>query len=137
MPATWIDRIEAYRQLEKYRERPLIVYVTSKREGVGTNMASDALPYIIEQIDMPAHAVPAAHYQTQLADINAAVTSRIDPVDFECKRAVVESSRLAHACLNRGKILACRNPDLMINYNCVTLFRGWEKMTNQLELPAA
>ncbi len=45
------DRTALYTQIEKHRDRPLIAYVTSKRAGINAAMATDALPYIIEQID--------------------------------------------------------------------------------------
>ena len=45
-------RVTLYREIELYRKRPLIVYVTSKREGVWATMASDALPYVVEQLDL-------------------------------------------------------------------------------------
>src|SRR5260370_36471009 len=48
---SWTDRIKLYDKIERHRERPLIVYATSKREGVYATMATDALPHIIEQID--------------------------------------------------------------------------------------
>jgi len=46
------QRIETYKQIEAHRKRPLIAYVTSKRAGIHALMATDALPYIIEQIDV-------------------------------------------------------------------------------------
>lgn len=45
------ERLEIYKKIEGHRNRPLIAYVTSKREGVISAMASDALPYLIEQLD--------------------------------------------------------------------------------------
>ena len=45
------DRIAVYRDIEAHRKRPLIVYVTSKRQGCEVSMASDALPWIIDQVD--------------------------------------------------------------------------------------
>jgi hypothetical protein len=46
------DRIDLYKKIEKHRKgRPLIVYVTSKRNGAAAEMSSDALPYIIHQLD--------------------------------------------------------------------------------------
>src|ERR1700739_4263298 len=48
---SWTDRIKLYKKIEAHRKRPLIVYVTSKREGVYAVMSTDALPRIIEQID--------------------------------------------------------------------------------------
>ena len=53
---SWNDRIELYKNIEKHRKRPLIVYVTSKRRGAEVWMSTDALPQIIEQIDaLPAN----------------------------------------------------------------------------------
>jgi len=45
------ERVELYKKIEEHRKRPLIVYVTSKRAGIVAYMATDALPYVIEQID--------------------------------------------------------------------------------------
>jgi hypothetical protein len=45
------QRLEFYGKIETHRKRPLLVYVTSKREGVNASMATDALPYLIDQLD--------------------------------------------------------------------------------------
>lgn len=45
-------RREIYRKIEEHRKHPLIVYVTSKREGLNAAMATDALPYLIDQLDL-------------------------------------------------------------------------------------
>lgn len=45
------DRIAIYGSIEEYRKRPLIVYATSTREGVGAILASDAVRYLIDQVD--------------------------------------------------------------------------------------
>ncbi len=51
------ERIELYKKIEKHRDRPLIAYVTSKRQGFGAQMSNDALPLLIEQLDaLPANA---------------------------------------------------------------------------------
>jgi hypothetical protein len=81
----------------------------------------------VPQLDLPQHATAAAHYQTSIDDVVKAITARIDPVDFEFTTALVESGRLADAYVTKGKILSCRKPDLMINFNVVTLSRAWEK----------
>jgi hypothetical protein len=49
---SWEERIELYKQIEGHRKRPLVVYVTGKRAGAGAQMSSDALPQIIEQLDV-------------------------------------------------------------------------------------
>lgn len=48
---SWPNRVKLYKEIEKYRKRPLIVYVTSKRQGAEAQMSTDALPQIIQQID--------------------------------------------------------------------------------------
>lgn len=45
------QRIERYREVEEFRKRPLIVYVTSTRLGVRAQMAGDAVRHFIDQID--------------------------------------------------------------------------------------
>lgn len=45
------ERLTIYQRIEDHRKRPLLAYVTSKREGVISSMASDALPFLIEQLD--------------------------------------------------------------------------------------
>lgn len=47
----WQKRISLYQKIESHRDRPLIVYVTSKRSGVWAEMGSDAVPSIIDQLD--------------------------------------------------------------------------------------
>lgn len=80
----------------------------------------------VPQLDLPQHATAGAHFQTSINDVIQAITAKIDPVDFEFTTALVESGRLADAYVTKGKILACRKPDLMINFNVVTLSRAWE-----------
>ena len=47
----WAERKNLYEAIEAQRKRPLLVYVTSSRQGASGNMASDALPSFIEQLD--------------------------------------------------------------------------------------
>lgn len=44
-------RKKLYEQIKKERKNPLIVYVTSIRPNLSSQMAQDAIPFIIEQID--------------------------------------------------------------------------------------
>ncbi len=44
------DRLAKYAEIERIRSRPLIVYVTSSRQNAEGNMASDALPVLIDQL---------------------------------------------------------------------------------------
>lgn len=81
----------------------------------------------VPQLDIPLYAVNTTHWNTSIADLNAALQVKVDPVDFEYTTAVVESSRVAYSNVIRGKILSCRHPDLMIRYNRVVTSREWEK----------
>ena len=58
----WNQRVEMYDKIEAHRKRPLIVYVTSKRQGAANSMASDALPRLIEQVE----ALPKGSKQVDL-----------------------------------------------------------------------
>ncbi len=46
------ERLVLHQKIEEHRKRPLLVYVTSKREGVYASMATNALPYLIDQLDL-------------------------------------------------------------------------------------
>jgi hypothetical protein len=52
---SWNERLDLYKQIEAHRNRPLVVYVTSKRLGWSNSMASDALPFLIEQVEALPH----------------------------------------------------------------------------------
>ncbi len=44
-------RCQAYKAIEEYRSRPLIVYVTSTRPGVSSHMTGEAVREFIDQIN--------------------------------------------------------------------------------------
>ena len=46
------DRIKIYKDIEKKRGNPLIVYVTSQRKGAAGSMAADAVEEFIDQIEL-------------------------------------------------------------------------------------
>jgi Serine dehydrogenase proteinase len=81
----------------------------------------------IPQLTIPMVASPTASFQTTMADVTGAANVAINPVDFEHINAVVESSRAAYAHVTKGKILSCRNPDLVLHYNRVVMSDEWEK----------
>jgi len=45
------QRLKRYAAIEEHRQRPLIVYATSTRQGVPGRMASDAIRILIDQIE--------------------------------------------------------------------------------------
>jgi len=91
----------------------------------------------VPQLDIPMCASPSAHFQTTINDVIDKSKPTIDPVDFEFTSAIVESTRTGYAHVTRGKILSCRNPDLMIKYNTVTKSREWEQLQKQQAVAGA
>jgi hypothetical protein len=91
----------------------------------------------VPQLAIPEHADATTHWNTSLADLVTAVQVTIDPVDFNYDTAMVESSRAAYSNVTRGKILSCRNPDLMIRFNRIVTSREWEKAQKPAPAPAA
>ena len=45
------DRLELYRQIEESRGSKLLVYITSTRQGLETQIANDILPKVSEHLD--------------------------------------------------------------------------------------
>jgi hypothetical protein len=79
----------------------------------------------VPQLDLPINAPGPSYFQANLQEVTDA-TVNIDPVSYENTHAVMESSRLASRSVEKGKILACRQPDLNLQFNVIVTFRGWE-----------
>jgi hypothetical protein len=88
----------------------------------------------VPQFTVPASVTVGSHFNTTLADIMGHAQTTINPVDFEHTNALVESSRIAFSNVTKGKILACRTPDLVIKYNRVITSLEWGKTPKQ-EVP--
>ena len=56
------DRVKNYKAIELRRQRPLIVYATSTRQGLSSVIAGDAVRELIEQID----AISAEQYEVDV-----------------------------------------------------------------------
>lgn len=80
----------------------------------------------VPQMDIPAAAAMTPSYGVPLDDVVKHTTAKIDPVDFEFTAAVMESSRSGSIHRVRGKILACRMPDMTIRHHLVVTSRIWE-----------
>jgi hypothetical protein len=89
---------------------------------------ADKLMAPVPQLEVPLCATAGAHYNTTLNDIKTAVTNQVGPIDYEYTDAIVESSRIAFAHKEKGKILAHRLPDLQIAYNVLVKSRIWENL---------
>ncbi len=76
---------------------------------------------------MPYNA-PSPNYSADIDKIKAESVD-VDPVDFEIETGLIESPRANHVCTVKGKIMSCRTPDLVIQYNAVMTFKGWLKQS--------
>jgi len=115
MWALWLD-LEA----ELQERQPFSPIIELLRSAQATFLLAP-----VPQLSLPINAAGPTYFQATIENVQAAKVN-IDPVDFQHVDAMIESSRLAHRGVTRGKILACRTPDLNIQYNCVVSFRGWE-----------
>jgi hypothetical protein len=112
----WLD-IEEELQ-ERYPFHPVI-------EVLNNHKASEALFSAVPQLLLPCNAPSPNYFQSQLAEVvNAA--KKVDPVPYNTTVAIIESARLAHRFVVKGKILACRLPDLNIQFNCLATSQSWE-----------
>jgi hypothetical protein len=121
----WLD-IESELK-ERYPFSPMIELMTSKEA------AADLLSPV-PQLDMPANVSFPTYFTATLNDVQTAgTTKQIKPVDFEHIDALMESARLMHQGVTRGKILASRLPNLNVQFNALVAFRGWEKVPQARE----
>ncbi len=92
--------------------------------------ASAALLAQSTQINLPNN-LPApilqGVIQNILQQLNVSIQP-INPVDFEIIRALMESKRIASHCLQKGKILALRSPELEIKLTQITIKNGWSEV---------
>jgi hypothetical protein len=112
----WLELEEELKEREPFH--PLVELLRSEE-------ASKLLAKV-PQLNLPLHAIGTSHCQTSPADVMAQ-TVYVEPVDFEIIDAIMESPRLAHRGITRGKIIAFRQPDLNVQYNLLVTFRGWVK----------
>lgn len=89
--------------------------------------AGAALMSPVEQLKLPIDASSPSYYQGTIGDVAGADKISVNPVDYEYTGAVMESCRLGHRGLTKGKILASRLPDLNLQLNVLVTFSGWER----------
>jgi hypothetical protein len=80
----------------------------------------------IPQLNIPA-GTPDPVVQSIFAQIMANAVQPISPVDFAFTPVVLESLRRASHYRVRGRILACRMPNLNIQSNVLFTGKGWEQ----------
>jgi hypothetical protein len=115
--AAWLDIEEELKERTPFN--PMHELMSSAEAG--------KLLLPVPQLELPMNAGSPGQMHATVQEVQTAAKTRINPVDFLLKTAIVESSRMAHSSTTRGKILACRNPNLVINYNVVTASSGWQK----------
>jgi hypothetical protein len=80
----------------------------------------------VPQLHLPMNAPGPSYFQADLPAIDGA-KKEVQPINFEYLTALMESCRLSHVCATSGKILASRLPDLNVQFNVLTSFRGWRR----------
>lgn len=118
MWSLWLDLEEELQERTPFH--PLSVLLNSKE--------ADKLLSPVPQLDLPANAAGPSYFSASMDDVLKAATVKVEPVDFEIIDAIIESSRLSHRGIRRGKILASREPHLNLQYNMLVTHRGWEKI---------
>lgn len=116
MWALWLDLEADLKEREPFS--PIIELLNSTQ--------ATKLLLAIPQLTLPINAPSPTYSQTDLQTVQTAANVGVDPVAFEHVDAMIESGRLAYRGVTKGKILACRTPDLNIQYNSIIYFRGWE-----------
>lgn len=114
MWSLWLDLEQELKEREPFSPIIELMKSTSANELLAAPL----------QWNLPMNASSPSYFQAGVSEINAEAKP-IPPIDFEQITALIESDRLAHSCLTKGKILATRMPDLNIQYNLLTSFRGW------------
>lgn len=117
--AAWLDVEEELKERSPFN--PIRELMNSAEAG--------KLLIPVPQLELPINAACPGQMHATVQEVQNASTTKINPVDFSFKTALIESSRMGHASSTRGKILACRNPNLVIQYNLITSFSGWQKET--------
>lgn len=80
----------------------------------------------VPQLNIPAN-TPEPVVQEIFKSLIANAIQPISPVDFAYAPVVVESLRRASCFRVRGKVLACRMPNLNIQSNVIFTAKGWEQ----------
>jgi hypothetical protein len=111
----WLDLEAELREREPYH--PIYVLLNSPE--------APKLLSSVPQLELPANSPTPNYVQANLTEVQSAANVKIDGVDFEQVFALIESARRADRNIAKGKILAARQPDLTIQFNALTSFRGW------------
>jgi hypothetical protein len=80
----------------------------------------------VPQLSLPANAPAPSMFSADLAQVTAAASISVNPIDVEVLEAVIESARRFCSRVTRQKIIACRTPDLVVQFNELPAFSGWE-----------
>jgi hypothetical protein len=112
----WLDLEEELK--ERHPFSPIMELLNSAQ--------SSKLLESVSQLTLPCNAPQPTNFQSNMTEVQGAAT-RVEAIDYEQICGVIESCRLANRSTTKGRILACRMPDLKIQFNVLVSFRGWEK----------
>jgi hypothetical protein len=111
----WLDLEQEFKERQPFS--PIIELLNSPQ--------ADRLLAPVPLLHLPVNASSPTYFSADMDAVKGAITEKVEPIDFETVDAVIESSRLAFRGMTKGKILACRTPDLQLQYNLVVSYRGW------------
>jgi hypothetical protein len=111
----WLDLEAELKEREGFY--PLI-------EVLRSNEAANVLLSDVPFMPLPSNAPSPTYMQADVQTVLAA-TKGVPAVGFEYTTALLESDRLVDCCMTKGKILSTRGPDMTIQCNSVSTFKGW------------
>lgn len=111
------DRIDLYKEIEKQRDSKLIVYVTSTRSGLETQIANDILPKFTEHLDKIGDTQKITLYLYTNGGITLAAWSLVNLIRSFCKNFEVI---IPANCFSSGTLI-CLGSDNIIMTKQATL----------------
>jgi hypothetical protein len=111
------DRIENYKKLEEVRKSKLLVYFTSDRQGLETNIAADILPFFINHLDTIGDSEKITLYLYTRGGITLAAWSLVNLIRSFCKDFEVIVPFNCHSagtliCLGADRIIMTKQATL-------------------------
>ena len=96
------ERFQLYQQLEEKRKAKLLVYITSDRQGMGTHIAPDMLPYFTQHLDKIGDQEKICLYLYTVGGQTLAAWSLINLLRSYCKELEII---LPARCLSAGTLI--------------------------------
>ncbi|HZU84427.1 MAG TPA: hypothetical protein VE987_15965 [Polyangiaceae bacterium] len=109
------ERVAIYKAIEERRQRPLIAYVTSTRNGIQATIGSDAIPELVDQIERLPKDAPGVDLLIVSNGGDATVAWRMMSLLRERVKKV--AVLVPHAAFSAATLLALGADELLIHPN--------------------